>query len=123
MMNDHSPPSDASNATTEATGHKPSRKKLLIGFAVAVALIGLLWWGWATFVAGHRVSTENAYTAADVAQVTPMVAGAVKSIEVTDTERVWKDQVLLTLDDVDARLAFAAAEATLAETRRQVKQL
>ncbi|MCS7815648.1 HlyD family efflux transporter periplasmic adaptor subunit, partial [Pseudomonas aeruginosa] len=66
---------------------------------------------------------HNAYTAAEVAQITPLVAGPVKEVKVSDTQAVKAGDVLVILDDTDAKIAVAQAEADLARTQRQVRQL
>ena len=71
---------------------------------------------------GDHVSTDNAYVSADSAQVTPLVSGAVVAAPVVNTQFVRRGQVLLQLDDSDARLAVAKAEADLLKARRQFGQ-
>jgi membrane fusion protein (multidrug efflux system) len=68
------------------------------------------------------VSTDNAYVQADSAQVTPLVSAAVIDAPVVNTQVVRKGQVLLRLDDSNARLALARAEADYAKARRQFSQ-
>lgn len=99
---------------------KPSRrKKLLAGIAGAVLLGGAGFGAYEVFVGSRYVSTDNAYVGADTAQVTPMVAGQVVAVEVADTQSVKRGQVLMRLDDRDARIALAQAEANLAQARRE----
>src|SRR5262249_48687813 len=64
---------------------------------------------------------DNAYTAAETAQVTPALGGIVREVRVTDTSYVHKGDVLVVLDDVDARLALAQAEAELGRAQRRVR--
>jgi membrane fusion protein (multidrug efflux system) len=68
------------------------------------------------------VSTDNAYVNADSAQVTPLVSAAVTDVGVVNTQVVRKGQILLRLDDSDARLALAKAEADYLKARRQFTQ-
>jgi len=70
---------------------------------------------------GH-VSTDNAYVSADSAQVTPLVSAAVADVPVVNTQYVRKGDVLLRLDDSDARLALEKAEAAYLKARRQYVQ-
>jgi membrane fusion protein (multidrug efflux system) len=95
------------------------RRKLLAGIAGAVLLGGIGFGGYEYFVGSHYVSTDNAYVGADTAQVTPQVAGTVIAVEVNDTQSVRRGQVLMRLDDRDARIALAQAEADLARARRE----
>ena len=59
---------------------------------------------------------------ADSAQVTPLVSAAVKAVPVVNTQVVRKGQILVVLDDSDARLALAKAEADYLKARRQFAQ-
>ncbi|HEJ9885439.1 TPA: HlyD family efflux transporter periplasmic adaptor subunit, partial [Pseudomonas aeruginosa] len=90
---------------------------------VGLVAIGVLYGAWALLFAGKSVTTDNAYTAAEVAQITPLVAGPVKEVKVSDTQAVKAGDVLVILDDTDAKIAVAQAEADLARTQRQVRQL
>lgn len=98
------------------------RKKLLTAIAAAVLLSGAAYGGWYTLVGSHYVETDNAYVGADTAQVTPMVSGQVVAVLVADTQTVQRGDVLVRLDDSDARIALATAEADLAKARRQFGQ-
>jgi membrane fusion protein (multidrug efflux system) len=97
------------------------RKKQLMGLAaiVAVAAVGAgaYWY----LHASHFVSTDNAYAAVEIAQVTPSVGGTISEVRVRDTEAVKKGDVLVTIDPTDAKLALAQAEAELARAIRRVK--
>jgi membrane fusion protein (multidrug efflux system) len=99
------------------------RQRLLRVAAIGVAAAGLLVGAWRYFFAGHSETTENAYTSVEVAQITPQIAGVVAAVRVTDTQSVRAGDVLVVLDDTDAKLAVAQAEAELARARRQVRQL
>ena len=100
---------------------RTTRKKRLIGLALAVKAAALGYAGYDHFYAAHFIATDNAYTAAETAQVTPSVAGIVREVRVTDTSYVHRGDVLVVLDDIDARLALAQAEAELGRARRRVR--
>ncbi|QIY79820.1 HlyD family secretion protein [Chromobacterium violaceum] len=109
--------------TSEMPADKlPARRKKLflqLGAALAVAAIGYgSYW---TLVASHYVSTDNAYVATEVAQVTPEVAGTVRTVDVVDTQHVKKGDILVELNDSDAKLALAQAQADLERAQRRVK--
>lgn len=107
--------------TPPAAGN-PKRRKALIGIAGAVLLAGGGYGVWYAAVGSHHVSTDNAYVGADTAQVTPMVAGQVAQVLVSDTQNVKRGDVLVRIDDADARIALADAESALAKARRQFGQ-
>jgi membrane fusion protein (multidrug efflux system) len=58
-----------------------------------------------------------------VAQVTPLIAGPVKAVPVHDTQIVRRGDVLVRLDDTDAAIALARAQANLIDTERRVRGL
>ena len=97
------------------------RKQLFAGLAGLTLAAGLGYGAWYALVGSHHVETDNAYVAADVAQITPLVGGPVRSVEVRDTQTVTRGQVLVTLDDSDARIALASAQADLAKAERRVR--
>jgi len=96
------------------------RKKLFLALGAAVAVIG---GGYALLSDGDHVTTDNAYVNADVAQVTPLVAGPVSSVAVVNTQTVKRGDILIRLDDTDARIALAKAEAEWQRVRRQYGQV
>ncbi|MDH7637854.1 HlyD family efflux transporter periplasmic adaptor subunit [Sphingomonas oryzagri] len=100
----------------------PKRRKALLGIGGAVLLAGVGYGGWYAVVGSHHVSTDNAYVGADTAQVTPMVAGQVAQVLVSDAQTVKRGDVLVRIDDSDARIALADAEAALAKAKRQFGQ-
>lgn len=97
------------------------RNKLLGGVAGVVALsaiaAGVYWFTYGS----HFVSTDNAYAAVEVAQVTSAVGGTINEVLVTDTQAVKKGQILVRIDPADARLALAQAEADLNRAVRRVR--
>ncbi len=58
-----------------------------------------------------------------MAQVTPLVSGSVAGVDVIDSQIVRAGDVLVRLDETDARIAVDQAEADLARSRRHVRQL
>lgn len=109
-------------ATEMPADELPARRKklfMLLGGAIAVAAAGYgSYWG---LVASHYASTDNAYVAAEIAQVTPEVAGTVRAVQVLDTQHVKKGDTLVVLNDNDARLALAQAQADLERAQRRVR--
>jgi membrane fusion protein (multidrug efflux system) len=118
------PKTDAGAALAAAdTGSSGSRRRtLLTGIAAVVLLAAVGYGAWYLLVGSHYVSTDNAYVGADSASITPMIAAQVGAVEVTDTQAVKKGDVLVRLDDSDAKIALASAEADLAKARRQYGQ-
>ncbi len=105
----------------EDSARKLKRKKLFLGLAAGVAIAGLVWFAYDALIASRHVTTDNAYVGANVAQVTPLVAGPVAEVLVDDAQMVKRGDVLVRLDDTDARLALAQAEAALSSAQRRVR--
>ena len=112
---------NASSVSENSAVRVQRRNKLLGGLAAVVIVAGIAagayWW----LHSSHFVSTDNAYAAAEVAQVTPSVGGTVLEVLVKDTQAVRKGDVLVRIDPTDAKLALAQAEAELARATRRVK--
>ena len=105
------------------TPSNPRRARLFAGLAGAVAIAAVGAWGYEHFVADRHVVTDNAYVGANLAQVTPQIGAPVAQVLVDDTQTVKRGDVLVRLDDTDARIAVAQAEAQLAQTERKVRGL
>jgi membrane fusion protein (multidrug efflux system) len=85
---------------------------------VIVGALGTILWFWLT--AGH-VNTDNAYVDADLVQITPLYGGPVAASYVSNTDEVKKGQLLVLLDDADAKIALAQAKAELGQVQRKVR--
>lgn len=103
----------------ESVSVRKKRAKLFTALALVVAAAG---GGYVMLADGDHVATDNAYVNADVAQVTPLVSGAVASVNVVNTQTVKRGDILFRLDDSDQRLAVARAEAELQRVKRQYSQ-
>ncbi len=109
----------AQAASQKAPGAK--RKKLFAGLAAVIVVVGAGYGAYYALVGSHHVETDNAYVGADTAQVTPLVGGPVRSVAVHETQVVRQGDVLVTLDDSDARIALASAQADLSRAERRVR--
>jgi len=110
-------------APEAAPAAAPGRKKALTLVAAAVVLGGSGYGAYYALVANHFEHTDNAYVQANVVQITPQVAGTVVAIAADDTDKVKAGQVLVKLDQADARVALDQAQAQLAQTVREVRTL
>jgi membrane fusion protein, multidrug efflux system len=114
-------PGDASQVKPPRPGRR--RRIALSALAVVFAIAGLVVAGYWYVLGQYRVTTDNAYVGGNLVQVTPQVAGTVVSIWADDTDLVTQGQVLVRLDDADARVQLQIAEANLAEAVRAVRGL
>jgi len=111
----------AADAQAAAQRRTTLRKRAFVGLAGTVLACAAAYGGYAWLVAGRSVSTDNAYVATETAQVTPAIAGIVREVRVADTQAVRRGEVVVLLDDTDARLALAQAEAELGRAVRRVR--
>jgi len=100
---------------------KGSRKRLFTCLGLAVASAGLGVAAWWSLVGSRYVSTDNAYAAVELAQLTPAVNGTVERVRVSDGQGVSLGDILVELDATDARLALEEAEASLDSALRRVR--
>ncbi|MBP6653783.1 MAG: HlyD family secretion protein [Propionivibrio sp.] len=111
-----------SQSTPVSADHnEPRRNKLLLALGAVVgtaAVVSAAYW---YLYGSHFVSTDNAYAAVEIAQVTPSVGGTISEVRVTDTQSVTKGDVLVVIDPTDAKLALAQAEADLGSAVRRVR--
>ena len=102
----------------------PSRRRKvllpLIAVLVLATLGGALWW---LLEGRYHETTDDAYVAGDIVQITPQVAGTVLAIHVDDTDVVKAGAPLVDLDPADARVALDQAEAALGQAVREVRTL
>ncbi|WP_244649143.1 HlyD family efflux transporter periplasmic adaptor subunit [Sphingomonas sp. CFBP 13714] len=104
------------------TANPGKRKRLLLIFAAVLVVIAILYFVYDALVLSKRVTTDNAYVAAETAQVMPLVSGQVIAVTVSNTQTVKRGQVLMRLDDADLQIAVAQAEADLAGAERRYGQ-
>jgi membrane fusion protein (multidrug efflux system) len=100
-----------------------SRKRNLFvatGIIAALATGYGVYWG---LVLSHQESTDDAYVAGHMVQLTPEVAGTVVKISAEDTDRVNSGQTVVAFDNSDAKLAFERARNEFVQTVRETRQL
>ncbi|MGH8140814.1 MAG: efflux RND transporter periplasmic adaptor subunit [Steroidobacteraceae bacterium] len=120
---------DSANSTSRspASGSASSNRRrrwLWLSIAGATLLVigaayGLYW----ANVLRYRQSTDDAYVNGNVVQITPQISGTVVAIGADDTQFVKAGQPLVRLDQADAKVALDQAEAQLAKTVREVRNL
>ncbi len=116
-MSDEQPRAPAVTATN---GQRKRWLAIVIG---AFALIGI---GYAIYWAialRYVQSTDDAYVNGNIVQITPQISGTVVAINADDTQLVKAGQPLVQLDRADASVALEQAEAQLARSVREVRNL
>ncbi|MBS0379712.1 MAG: efflux RND transporter periplasmic adaptor subunit [Proteobacteria bacterium] len=112
-----------STQTPTTAAVRNPRWRLLGGVLGAVLVITLgftLYWAQ---VGRFHQNTDDAYVNGNVVQITPQISGTVVGIGADDTQFVKAGQPLVRLDESDARVALDQAEAQLARTVRDVRNL
>jgi membrane fusion protein, multidrug efflux system len=98
-------------------------KKLAIYFWGSCALLALVaFFIWLLYFR-HIEYTDDAYVHGNQIYITPLHAGFVTSIHTDDSFLVKQGQLLVTLNETDAKIAFEQAQENLAQTVRQVCEL
>ena len=110
-------------ASVADVGRLKLRKRLLGGLVVGLVVAGGAAFAYHAAVASHYVETDNAYVGANTATITPLYGGPVAQVLVSDAQAIKRGQVLVRLDDTDAHIALAQAEANLASAQRHVAAL
>jgi len=104
-----------------AISQRQRRRTWLVLLAAVVLVIAAgvaLWW---LVYARFYESTDDAYVAGDLVNVTPQVFGTVIAIGADETDRVQAGRELVRLDATDAQVALLAAEQQLARAVRQTR--
>lgn len=89
------------------------RKKLFLMLGGFIGAVGIIFLAYYIFVGSKHVSTDNAYVGAEIAQIAASVNGTIKEVPCKDTDIVKSGDVLVVIDDTDAKLVFARAKAEL----------
>jgi len=113
------------NGSDNAVAKAPNgRRGLLLSLLAGLFLAAGIGYGiyWA-LVARYAETTDDAYVAGNLVQITPQVSGTVLAIGADDTDYVKAGQTLVEFDQADSRVALDQAEAALARSVRQVRNL
>lgn len=118
-----STPKDAPSHMKMSSSSSSSHKKRALLFALlggAAAATGAGAYEYWQRVGSRYVSTDDAYTAAEVAQVTSQIEGLVAQVNVVDSQNVRRGDILVMIDDTDAQIALRQARADLGRAEAQV---
>jgi len=120
-----SPNAAAAPAAAPPTPAPPKRRRtrLMAAAAALFAVIGIGYFAYWYVALRHYEQTDDAYVQGNLVQITPQVTGIVVSVNADDTEFVKAGQPLVMLDRADAEVALAQAQASLAQTVREVRSL
>ena len=100
-----------------------NRKKGLSIFILLLIVSGILAAFYWVFFLKDIERTEDAYVGGNQIMVSGQVAGNVAKINVDNMDKVRAGDILIELDDTNAKLSFEQAQSNLANAVRQIKQL
>ena len=116
--------SDQQTDTQTSSNDKSQQRKK--GLSIFILLLLLIAIGsaayWYFFIKGFE-ETEDAYVSGNQVMVSAQVAGNISKINVDNMDPVQAGDVLLELDDTNAKLSFEQAKSNLANAVRQISQL
>jgi membrane fusion protein, multidrug efflux system len=109
--------------STPATKPPRRRKKLWLGLGLTALVVlasygGWRWWDYAR----TWVTTDNAYVAGHIHQVSTRIAGTVTEVLVQENQLVEAGQVLARLDPADLKVRREQVRAALAQAGAQLNQ-
>jgi membrane fusion protein (multidrug efflux system) len=114
---------NAESQIPQQPGSKKGKRKgalllLTLLFIIVAVAYGIYWF----LVLRHYEETDDAYVAGNQVQIMAQVSGSVTKVWADNTDFVQKGDVLVTLDETDARQAFEKAQTQLATSVRQTRQ-
>ena len=116
--------SDQQTDTQTSSNNKSQQRKK--GLSIFILLLLLIAIGsaayWFFFIKGFE-ETEDAYVSGNQVTVSSQVSGNISKINVDNMDPVQAGDVLLELDDTNAKLSFEQAKSNLANAVRQISQL
>ncbi|KFC83308.1 efflux RND transporter periplasmic adaptor subunit [Buttiauxella agrestis] len=99
------------------------RKRNFIIFILILVLAAAGCLAWYMLYARYYESTDDAYVNGNQVMLTPQINGTVTQVTADEGDYVEKGQPLVLLDPSDTKIALQQAEASLANTVRQVRGL
>lgn len=120
-MSEQSSHSEENAEKKLSASNPPKRKKGLFIVALIFILSVVLYVIWTVFLS-RTEDTDNAYVGANTAQVSAMIGGQVVKVFAEDTAYVHAGDILAQIDDRDAQIAMAQAQADLTKVKRQFGQ-
>jgi membrane fusion protein (multidrug efflux system) len=95
----------------------------LIAVSAVLALAAIGYGAWWALALRYQEYTDDAYVNGNVVQITPQISGTVVAIGADNTQFVQAGQTVVQLDRADEKVTLDQAEAQLARTVREVRNL
>lgn len=113
------PVADTAGAAPRRGSRRRVRRLLLWGGPLLVLALGAFFY----FTSGRYVGTDNAYVKADKVAVSARVEGSILEVDVSENQKVARDQVLFRIDPTPFRIALDQAQAQLDGVRADLLAL
>src|SRR3569832_2741951 len=110
-------------ATSDTPPPPGKRRRLLLLLTLLFAVAGVAAFLRWHFVGQYRATTDDAYEAGNVVQITPQVEGTVIAIHADETDAVRQGQVMVQLSATSARAALAVVLVALVVGVRKTAEL
>ena len=118
-MNNSATAADAT-AIDEGNG---KRSRILLTITAVLLVLGVIAFLWWYFILSERERTDDAYVGATQVAISSQTFGTVITVNAEENQLVNAGQVLVTLDNIDAKSALDKAASALAQSVRQFHQL
>lgn len=99
------------------------RPKLMCFFIIFIIVISTIIYLYYTFFLKNEQSTDDAYVSGNIVSVSSLVPGSVVSVWYKNNDLVNSGDILVKLDDTDAKIDFNNAKTNLAQSVRKIRQL
>jgi len=103
--------------------NKKNAKKKIGTFIGGMAVLGVLYALYFFLFSNGYETTENAYVTGNQTAVTAQIAGSITQINLVDTAKVKKGDLLVEFENTDYQLALEGAEIALAQAVRNYSSL
>ena len=114
---------DTNNSSTQTT-ESAHKKKLILSITTAIFIVALvgyaLYW---FFILRYQEYTDDAYVSGLQVPVMAQTSGNVVQVFFEDTDLVNKGDIIVTLDDTDAKISLENAKHDLANAVRNIQVL
>ncbi|HEX2586507.1 MAG TPA: HlyD family efflux transporter periplasmic adaptor subunit, partial [Steroidobacteraceae bacterium] len=116
---------DATNveASVEEQPNGNGRRRILLVITIVIVVLGIAAFFWWSLVLTKRERTDDAYVGGTQVAVSSQTSGNVVTVSAEENQLVSAGQVLIKLDDIDAKSALNKAESALAQAVRQFHQI
>lgn len=89
------------------------RGRSLFIATIIFLIVGVAWWAYEAFIGQYAETTDNAQVDGDLIRVMAQISGTVVAVHGEETDYIEQGQLLVQLDDTDAKLQVERQRAAL----------